>query len=36
VHTADEPDTCRYVLQVESPVACDERYRLEHNLPSSS
>ena len=28
VLSADEPDTCRYVLQMESPVACDEEFRL--------
>ncbi|KAL7581221.1 hypothetical protein ACA910_006003 [Epithemia clementina (nom. ined.)] len=29
---ADEPDTCRYVLEVESPIACDEEFRSRHNL----
>lgn len=30
--TADEPDTCRYALTAESPVACDENFRIQHNL----
>ena len=32
VLSADEPETCRYVLEVESPIACDEDFRLRHNL----
>jgi Glucosidase II beta subunit-like protein/Glucosidase II beta subunit-like len=32
VLSADEPDTCRYVLEMKSPVACDESYRLKHGL----
>lgn len=32
VLSADEPDTCRYVLQVESPVACDDAYRARAGL----
>lgn len=32
VLSADEPDTCRYVMQVASPVACDEEHRVRHNL----
>ena len=32
VLSADEPDTCRYVLQVASPLACDEDYRILHSL----
>jgi hypothetical protein len=32
VLTADEPDTCRYALTVESPVACDENFRIQNNL----
>jgi Glucosidase II beta subunit-like protein len=30
--SADEPDTCRYVLQMESPLACDEEFRTRHGL----
>jgi hypothetical protein len=30
--TADEPDTCRYALTAESPVACDENFRIQNNL----
>jgi Glucosidase II beta subunit-like protein len=32
VLSADEPDTCRYVLEMESPVACDESFRILHGL----
>jgi hypothetical protein len=32
VLTADEPDTCRYAMTVESPVACDENFRIQNNL----
>lgn len=27
--TADEPDTCRYVLEMESPIACDDHFVVE-------
>ena len=30
--SADEPETCRYVFEVESPIACDAEFRLFHNL----
>jgi Glucosidase II beta subunit-like protein len=30
--SADEPDTCRYVLQMESPLACDEEFQTRHGL----
>ena len=30
--SAEEPDTCRYVLEMESYIACDEAYRDRHNL----
>jgi Glucosidase II beta subunit-like protein len=30
--SADEPDTCRYVLRMESPLACDEEFRTRHGL----
>ena len=30
--SADEPETCKYVFEVESHIACDEAYRAEHNL----
>ena len=30
--SADEPETCKYVFEVESHIACDEAYRLENNL----
>lgn len=33
--SADEPDTCRYVFEMESYIACDESYRLRHGLPPS-
>ena len=32
VLSADEPDTCRYVLAMESPVACDDDFRVRHGL----
>lgn len=32
VLSADEPDTCRYVLQMESPLACDDEFRSRHGL----
>jgi len=32
VLTADEPETCRYVFTMESPIGCDERFRLKHSL----
>lgn len=32
VISADEPDTCRYVLRVESYVACDENFRSRSGL----
>ena len=25
--SADEPDTCRYVFTLESPIGCDEKYK---------
>ena len=28
--TADEPDTCRYVFTMESPIACDDEFKLKH------
>ena len=30
--SADEPETCMYVMEVESPIACDNAYRLHHQL----
>ena len=30
--SADEPDTCRYVFEMESPIACDEEYQKKHKL----
>lgn len=30
--SADEPDTCRYVLEMESPLACDDAFRIQHGL----
>jgi Glucosidase II beta subunit-like protein/Glucosidase II beta subunit-like len=30
--SADEPDTCRYVMQMESHIACDDAYRIAHGL----
>jgi Glucosidase II beta subunit-like protein len=32
VLSADEPDTCRYVLQMESYIACDEDYKIRMGL----
>jgi Glucosidase II beta subunit-like protein/Glucosidase II beta subunit-like len=32
VLSADEPDTCRYVFQAQSPMACDEAFRTRHSL----
>lgn len=32
VLTADEPETCRYIFQAESPVACDNEFRARYNL----
>uniref|UniRef100_A0A7S2VCA8 MRH domain-containing protein n=1 Tax=Entomoneis paludosa TaxID=265537 RepID=A0A7S2VCA8_9STRA len=32
VLSADEPETCRYVFEVESPIACDEGFRAFHSL----
>ena len=29
---ADEPDTCRYVLDMESHIACDDAYRIANDL----
>lgn len=29
---ADEPDTCRYVLQMESHIACDDDFKKLHDL----
>lgn len=30
--SADEPETCKYVFEVESHIACDEEYRVKNNL----
>ena len=30
--SADEPETCKYVFEVESHIACDEDYRIKNNL----
>lgn len=30
--SADEPETCKYVMQMESPIACDEDFRIKHGL----
>ena len=30
--SANEPDTCRYVVEVESPVACDATYQRRYGL----
>lgn len=30
--SADEPDTCRYVMEMESHIACDDAYRTAHGL----
>ena len=32
VLSADEPDTCRYVLQMESHIACDDTFKNLHDL----
>jgi len=32
VLSADEPDTCRYVMQMESHIACDEAFQKLHDL----
>ena len=32
VLSADEPDTCRYVLQMESHIACDDTFRKIHEF----
>jgi protein kinase C substrate 80K-H len=32
VLSADEPSTCQYVLQMESPIACDDDFRIRHGL----
>jgi protein kinase C substrate 80K-H len=32
VLTAEEPDTCRYVLEMESYIACDDDYKQRHGL----
>lgn len=32
VLSADEPDTCRYVLDMESPIACDDEFRERNGL----
>jgi protein kinase C substrate 80K-H len=32
VLSADEPDTCRYELEMESPIACDDDFRVRHGL----
>ena len=30
--SANEPDTCRYVVEVESPIACDSMYQQRYQL----
>lgn len=30
--SADEPDTCRYVLEMESYIACDDDFKQRHDL----
>ncbi|KAL3787253.1 hypothetical protein HJC23_004127 [Cyclotella cryptica] len=30
--TADEPETCRYVFTMESPMACDDKFKLINRL----
>lgn len=30
--SADEPETCRYVFTMESPIACDEQFRVNNSL----
>lgn len=32
IFSADEPDTCRYVLQMESHIACDEAFKERNGL----
>jgi protein kinase C substrate 80K-H len=32
VLSAEEPDTCRYVLEMESYIACDDSYKQRHGL----
>jgi len=32
VLSAEEPDTCRYVLEMESYIACDDDYKQRHGL----
>lgn len=32
VLSANEPDTCRYVLEMQSPVACDDDFQNRHGL----
>jgi hypothetical protein len=32
VLTADEPDTCRYVFTMESPIGCDEHFGKQYGL----
>jgi hypothetical protein len=30
--SANEPDTCRYVVEAESPIACDAIYQQRYGL----
>ncbi|KAL3779959.1 hypothetical protein ACHAW5_000679 [Stephanodiscus triporus] len=30
--TADEPETCRYVFTMESPIGCDEEFKIRNSL----
>ncbi|KAL7500580.1 hypothetical protein ACHAWT_011212 [Skeletonema menzelii] len=30
--SADEPETCRYVFTMESPIACDEQFKVNNSL----
>jgi protein kinase C substrate 80K-H len=30
--TADEPETCRYVFTMESPIGCDDQFKLNNSL----
>jgi protein kinase C substrate 80K-H len=30
--SADEPDTCRYVFEMESPIGCDDVYKAKMGL----
>ncbi|GKY93357.1 hypothetical protein MPSEU_000303300 [Mayamaea pseudoterrestris] len=30
--SADEPETCKYVFQIESFIACDDAFRVQHQL----